>query len=155
MHLDHRLTRSPAHCVPPFSRNRRTQAQAGLMYIYICMYIYTILYILYIYYILYTYIYTFIYIYMHLDTGPAYCVPPFPCYRRTQAQAGLPVPRHQRDAHSRHTLGGARYALRSLSLSLSFSAASDRLLAAGEQVGSGTTTSERRGRQEGRRALWP
>jgi len=38
---------------------------------------------------------------------------------------------------------------RSLSLSLSLSAASDRLLAAGEQVGSGTTTSERREGGEG------
>ena len=42
---------------------------------------------------------------------------------------------------------GAR--LPSLSPSLSLSAASNRLLAAGEQVGSGTTTSERRGRREG------
>jgi len=40
-------------------------------------------------------------------------------------------------------------------LSLPLSAASDRLLAAGEQIGSGTTTSERRGRREGRRAPWP
>jgi len=45
--------------------------------------------------------------------------------------------------------------LSALSPSLSLSAASDRLLAAGEQVGSGTTTSERRGRREGRRAPWP
>jgi len=37
---------------------------------------------------------------------------------------------------------------------LSLSAASDRLLEAGEQVGSGTATSERRGRREGRRAPW-
>ena len=43
----------------------------------------------------------------------------------------------------------------SLSLSLSLSASSDRLLAAGEQVGSGTTTSERSGRREVRRAPWP
>ena len=47
------------------------------------------------------------------------------------------------------------YALRSLSPPLSLSAASDRLLAAGEQVDSGTTTSERRGRLEERRAPWP
>ena len=49
-----------------------------------------------------------------------------------------------------HTPRCRWYALRSLSPSLSLSAASDRLLAAGEQVGSGTTTSERRGRREGR-----
>jgi len=46
-------------------------------------------------------------------------------------------------------------ALRSLSPPLSLSAALDRLLAAGEQVGSGTITSERRGRREGRRAPLP
>ena len=70
-------------------------------------------------------------------------------YGRVQTHLCERTPKNRRN-----TRGGSCSPL-SLPLSLSLSAASDRLLAAGEQVGSGTTTSERRGRREGRRAPWP